>query len=105
MFLGRKFWRGLWMGAALGILVGCQAMGPAATDQNGVSSSIPVTTPSAESALYAQKAIELYGEVITKTRRDGVAEAFRAQKQNPKRHEDLFMDPLALMGKPKGKAS
>ena len=52
-----------------------------------------------------QKAIELYGEVITKTRRDGVAEAFRAQKQNPKRHEDLFMDPLALMGKPKGKAS
>ena len=52
-----------------------------------------------------QKAIELYGEVITKTRRDGVAQAFREQKQNPKRHADLFMDPLALMGKPKRNAS
>ncbi len=52
-----------------------------------------------------QKAIELYGEVITKARRDGVAQAFTEQKQNPKRHEDLFMDPLALMGKPKGRAS
>ena len=52
-----------------------------------------------------QKAIELYGEVITKTRRDGVAQAFREQRENPKRHADLFMDPLALMGKPKRNAS
>lgn len=52
-----------------------------------------------------QKAIELYGEVITKTRRDGVVQAFKEHKQNPKRHEDLFIDPLALMGKPKRSAS
>lgn len=68
MFLGRKFWRGLWMGAALGILVGCQAMGPAATDQNGVSSSIPVTTPSAESALYAQ----YYAQTEARLLREGL---------------------------------
>ena len=60
------------------------------------------TTFSHYSGAETQKAIELYGEVITKTRRDGVAQAFREQKQNPRRHEDLFVDPLTLMGKPRG---
>ncbi|MGB1023646.1 MAG: hypothetical protein ACPGVQ_04030, partial [Paracoccaceae bacterium] len=66
--LGQKAWRGLWVGAALGLLAGCQALGPSATGQNGVASSIAATTPSAESALYAQ----YYAQTEARLLREGL---------------------------------
>ena len=66
--LGQKAWRGLWVGAALGLLAGCQALGPGATGQNGVASSIAATTPSAESALYTQ----YYAQTEARLLREGL---------------------------------
>ncbi|MFZ8959849.1 MAG: hypothetical protein ACO2ZI_09055, partial [Paracoccaceae bacterium] len=67
-FSEHKFWRGLWVGAALCLLAGCQALGPGATGQNGMASSIVATTPSAESALYAQ----YYAQTEARLLREGL---------------------------------